>query len=52
MGRLSASKTGVKRTVKVGRVVPEAMAQLEDLDARVEAIQLLITQVLGPNHRL
>ena len=42
MGKLSASKKGVKRTVKVGRVVPEAMAQMEDLDARVEAIQLLI----------
>ena len=42
MGKLSASKKRVKRTVKVGRVVPEAMAQMEDLDARVEAIQLLI----------
>ena len=28
--------------MKVGEVVPEAMAQMEDWDARVEAIQLLI----------
>jgi len=42
VGKLSAPNKRVKRTVKVGRVVPEAMAQMENLDARVEAIQLLI----------
>ena len=38
MGKLSARKKIVKRNV----VAPEAVGQMEDLDARMEAIQLLI----------
>jgi putative transposase len=42
MGKLSARKKRVKRTVEVGHVASEAVARVEDLDARIEAIQLLI----------
>ncbi len=42
MGKLSARKTIVKRTVKVGKVAAETVERMEDLDARMEAIQLLI----------
>ena len=42
MGKLAARKRRVKRTVKIGTVAPEAVGQVEDLDGRIEAIQLLI----------
>ena len=42
MAKLSARTEGVKRTVKVGKVAAAMVAQMEDLDARMEAIQLLI----------
>ena len=42
MAKLSARNKHVKRTVKVGKVAPEVGAQMEDVDARIEAIQLLI----------
>jgi putative transposase len=42
MGKLSARKKRVKRTVRIGTVAPEAVSQMEDLDGRIEAIQLLI----------
>jgi putative transposase len=42
MGKLSARNKRVKRTVKIGKVAPETAGQMEDLDARIEAIQLLI----------
>ncbi len=42
MSKLSAPNKRVKRTVKVGKVAPGAAQQMEDLDARVETIQLLI----------
>jgi transposase-like protein len=42
MGKLSARKKHVKRTVDIGNVASEAVAQVEGLDARIEAIQLLI----------
>ena len=42
MAKLSARHKHVKRTVKVGKVAPEVGAQMEDVDARIEAIQLLI----------
>jgi len=42
MGKLAAQKKGVKRTVSIGTVDPAAEELLEDLDARIEAIQLLI----------
>ena len=42
MSKLAARKKRVKRTVSIGRVVPEAVEQVEDLDSRIEAIQWLI----------
>jgi putative transposase len=42
VAKLSARTEGVKRTVKVGKVAAAMVAQMEDLDARMEAIQLLI----------
>ncbi len=42
MGKLSARNKGVKRTVKIGKVDPEAVVEVDDLDGRIEAIQLLI----------
>ena len=42
MGKLSARKKRVKRTVEIGTVDPAAGAVAEDLDARIEAIQLLV----------
>ena len=39
MSKLAARKKRVKRTVSIGRVVPEAVEQVEDLDSRIEAIQ-------------
>jgi len=42
MGKLAARKKRVKRTVSIGTVDPSAVAPVEDLDARIEAIQLLI----------
>ena len=42
MSKLPARNKRVKRTVKVGKVAPEAAQRIEELDARVEAIQLLI----------
>ena len=44
MSKLSARKRRVKRTVSIGKVAPEAVGQVEDLDGRIEAIQ---TGVLG-----
>ena len=46
MGKLSARKKRVKQRVKIGKVAPETVAHVESLDARVEALQLLIP--LGP----
>ena len=42
MAKLSARNKHVKRTVKIGKVSPAVGAQMEDVDARIEAIQLLI----------
>lgn len=42
MGKLSARKKHVKQTVEVGHVASGAAAHVEGLDARIEAIQLLI----------
>ena len=42
MNKLSARKKRVKRTVSIGKVAPEAVGQVEDLDSRIEAIQWLI----------
>ena len=42
MGKLVARKKRVKRIVSIGTVSPAAVEQVEDLDARIEAIQLLI----------
>ena len=42
MSKLSARKKRVKQSVKIGKVAPETVAHVESLDARVEAIQLLI----------
>ena len=42
MSKLSARKRRVKRTVSIGKVAPEAVGQVEDLDGRIEAIQWLI----------
>ena len=42
MGKLSARKKGVKRTVGIGNVAFAAVSHVEDLDARIETIQLLI----------
>ena len=42
MSKLSARKRRVKRTGSIGKVAPEAVGQVEDLDGRIEAIQWLI----------
>lgn len=42
MGKLSRRQRGVKQTVEVGTVEPTAEALTEALDARIEAIQMLI----------
>ena len=42
MSKVASSKRCVKRTVSIGKVAPETVAQMEDLDSRIEAIQLLI----------
>ena len=42
MSKLAARKKRVKRTVSIGKVIPEMVEQVEDLDSRVEAIQWLI----------
>jgi len=42
VAKLSARKKHVKRVVNIGEVAPETVAQVEDVDARIEAIQLLI----------
>ncbi len=42
MGELSARKKHVKRTVDIGNVASQAEARVADLDARIEAIKLLI----------
>jgi len=42
VSKLSARKRRVKRTVSIGKVAPEAVGQVEDLDGRIEAIQWLI----------
>ena len=43
MSKLAARKKRVKRTVSIGRVVPEAVEQVADLNGRIEAIQWLIS---------
>jgi hypothetical protein len=40
VAKLSARNKRVKRSVKIGDVVPEVSAQMEALDGRIEAIQL------------
>ncbi len=42
MGKLAARKNRVKRTVSIGAVNPAAEELIEDLDARIEAIQMLV----------
>jgi len=42
MSKLAARKKRVKRTVSIGRVAPETVEQVADLDSRIEAIQWLI----------
>ena len=42
MGKLAAPKKRVKRTVSIGTADPAAVGLVEGLDARIEAIQLLI----------
>ena len=42
MGKLASSKKGVKGQVEIGRVDPAAADLVDSLDARIEAIQLLI----------
>lgn len=42
MAKLSARNKHVKRTMKVGKVSPDVGVAVEDADARIEAIQLLI----------
>ena len=42
MGKLAARKNRVKRTVKIGAVNPAAEELIEGLDARIEAIQMLV----------
>jgi len=42
MSKLAARKKRVKRTVSIGRVLPEAVEQVADLNGRIEAIQWLI----------
>ena len=38
MSKVAARKKRVKRTVSIGRVVPEAVEQVADLNGRIEAI--------------
>jgi hypothetical protein len=42
VAKLSARNKHVKRTVKIGKVSPEVGVAVEEVDARIEAIQLLI----------
>ena len=42
MGKVAARKNRVKRTVKIGAVNPAAEELIEGLDARIEAIQMLV----------
>ena len=42
MGKLAARKKRVKRTESIGNVAPEAEEQVDALDGRIEAIQMLI----------
>ena len=42
MAKLSAPNKQVKRTVKIGNVTSDVGEAVEDVDARIEAIQLLI----------
>lgn len=42
MGKLAARKNRVKRTVSIGAVNPAAEELIGDLDARIEAIQMLV----------
>jgi len=42
MGKLAARKNRVKRTVSIGAVNPSAEGLIEDLDVRIEAIQMLV----------
>ena len=42
MSKLAARNKRVKRTVSIGRVAPETVEQVADLDSRIEAIQWLI----------
>ncbi len=51
MGKLSARKKRLKRTVEIGTVDPAAGAVAEDLDARIEAIQLLVPLGTGGGGR-
>ena len=49
MSKLAAWKKRVKRTVNIGRVAPEAVEQVEDVDSRIEAIQWLV-ELAGPRY--
>ena len=42
MSKLATRKKRVKRTVSIGRVLPETVEQVADLNGRIEAIQWLI----------
>ena len=42
MAKLSAPNKHVKRTVKIGKVTSDLGEAVEDVDARIEVIQLLI----------
>ena len=42
MGKLAARKKRVKRTESIGNVAPEAEEQVDALDGRIEAVQMLI----------
>ena len=42
MGKLAARKNRVKRTVQIGAVNPASEELIEGLDARIEAIQMLV----------
>jgi putative transposase len=42
MAKLSAHNKHVKRSMKIGKVSPDVGVTVEDVDARIEAIQLLI----------
>lgn len=52
MGKLSGRRGGVKETVEVGRVDPAAEGLVAGLDARIEAIQLLIPLGLTAVHEV